>query len=220
MAVNPLRVLDSKEDGPKLKGAPAMKDYLCAACAAHHQTFLSLVRQSPERVEENSRLVRGLDYYSRTVFEFVSPDLGAQNAVAAGGRYDELVELLGGPPTPAVGFALGSDRVVEARGKEKSSLPPSAPGSGSAFIIPMMTEALSTAFALSQELRGAGIPVPPLLLGKKLKNQLSSAALARAKWAILIGDDEMQRQEVTVKNLDSREQVRVPRARVLSALRS
>lgn len=209
MKINPLRVLDSKVDGPKLTGAPVMKDYLCDACRAHHQQFLSLIESSGEEIRENPRLVRGLDYYNRTVFEFVSPDLGAQSALAAGGRYDGLVEMLGGPPVPAVGFALGMDRLVMARGATASSQNGMAPHL-SAAVIPLSVEALPTAFELAQQLRLKNIAVPPVSASKKMKNQLSAASDAGATWAVIIGEDELKKKSAMVKNLQTRQQSEVP----------
>jgi histidyl-tRNA synthetase len=209
METNPLRVLDSKVDGPKLPDAPKITEYLCAACRSHYDLFLSLVKSSGLHVEQNPRLVRGLDYYSRTVFEFISSDLGAQSAVAAGGRYDELVEHLGGPAVPAVGFALGMDRVVAARAAQEKDLGPKKIDKKMAYVIPLSDEANVYSFEVLQKLRRIGLSVPPVLLGKKLKNQMSHAVDSGANWAILIGEDELKASEVTVKNLETRAQEKV-----------
>jgi len=212
MEKNPLRVLDSKVDGPKLTDAPAMKDFLCDPCRAHHGQFLRMITEAGVRFEENPRLVRGLDYYTRTVFEFVSPDLGAQSAVAAGGRYDDLVQMLGGPVTPAVGFALGMDRVVSIRLKtgwtEKSFSPKKA------VVVAMDETSRDLCFGIAQALRAGGFSVPPITPGKKLKSQLSSAVDNGAKWAILVGEDEMKSNLLTVKNLETRTQDQVPASRL------
>lgn len=210
MATNPMRVLDSKVDGPKVQGAPKITDYLYADCRNHYDLFLSLVKSAGLSVEENPRLVRGLDYYSRTVFEFISPDLGAQSAVAAGGRYDELVEHLGGPAVPAVGFALGMDRVVSARAAQKvAEAAVKKIDKKSAYVIPLSDEAGPYAFDVLQKLRRMGLSAPPVLIGKKLKNQMSHAVDSGANWAILIGEDELKASDVTVKNLESRSQEKV-----------
>ncbi|MCB4757605.1 MAG: histidine--tRNA ligase [Elusimicrobia bacterium] len=219
MAANPLRVLDSKVDGPKLKDAPAMRDFLCPECAAHNRQCLSLVRLAGVPIEENPKLVRGLDYYTRTVFEIVSPHLGAQNALAAGGRYDDLVELLGGPSMPAVGFALGEDRVVESHLKVKAASAALGPVKGKAFVIAMLEEAVDDVFSLAQALRKAGFSVPPILSAKKkLKNQLSLASDFGAAWALIVGEDELKNKTVSVKNLKTREQVAVPKDDVIHHL--
>jgi histidyl-tRNA synthetase len=208
MAVNPLRVLDSKVDGPKLKDAPSIIEFLCDDCRRHYNEFLSYVKTGGLNVVQTPNLVRGLDYYSRTVFEFISPDLGAQSAVAAGGRYDELVEHLGGPITPAVGFALGMDRVVAARAQKKSEGSVQS-NPKKAFLVPLSESGGAFCFDVLQKLRAIGIAVPPFLSGKKLKNQMSHAVESGANWAILIGDDELKSQEVTVKNLTTREQMKI-----------
>jgi len=215
MKLNPLRVLDSKEDGPKLQDAPQMKQFLCADCADKFRRFTGLLENSGFKFEENPKLVRGLDYYTGTVFEIVSPVLGAQNAVAAGGRYDNLVEFLGGPPTPAVGFALGMDRVVEAHflNREKTGVEKSL--IDTCCVIPMTEEAVKLAFDLAQMLRHKGLAVPPVQsYKKKLKNQLSSAAEIGAKWAILIGEDEIKAKYYSVKNLVTREQSQVAQGQI------
>lgn len=217
MNVNPLRVIDSKADGPKLKDAPVMKIFLCLDCRAHYQLFLDLLTGAGAGYEENLRLVRGLDYYSRSVFEWVSPDLGAQSALAAGGRYDDLVEQLGGPRTPAVGFALGMDRVVAAR---KSPGIWAAARGVMGLVIPLDGAATLPAFIKAQEMREAGVAVPTVMLGKKLKNQLSQAVDIGAKWAILIGEEELRSNQVTIKDLESREQTRVPSSDLIKHINS
>lgn len=216
MEKNPLRVLDSKVDGPKLTDAPSMRDYLCDACRAHHATFLQLLTDAGVAFQQNDRLVRGLDYYSRSVFEFVSPDLGAQSAVAAGGRYDDLVKLLGGPATPAVGFALGMDRVVSIRLKKAEAA--KRGGARRVHVIAMDHGAAPLAFSIANRLRGQGFAVPPITPGRKLKNQMSNAVDDGAKWAILIGEDEVKASLAMVKNLETREQKQVPAADVLRHL--
>jgi histidyl-tRNA synthetase len=206
MQTNPMRVLDSKIDGPKLTDAPVLIDYLNDDCRAHHELFLRLLNDARIPIEENPRLVRGLDYYTRSVFEFVSPHLGAQSALAAGGRYDDLVALLGGPKTPAVGFALGMDRLVAARpavAPSPSSLPLKA------VVIPFMGEAVPACVRVAQSLRADGVAVPPVAVGKKLKTQLAHAVDSGANWAILIGEDELKTQTASVKNLATREQAAV-----------
>ncbi|MCG3205996.1 MAG: Histidine--tRNA ligase [Elusimicrobia bacterium] len=216
MLVNPLRVLDSKEDGPKLLDAPAITDYLCEDCRSHYRQFVTLLKENEIPLEENPRLVRGLDYYTRSVFEFVSPDLGAQNALAAGGRYDELVGHLGGISTPAVGFALGMDRVVTARKNLPTNSGKKHPV---AVVVPLSEEAVPLCFSLSQQLRAVDVSVPPVTFGKKLKNQLASAVDFGANWAILIGEDELKVNQVTVKNLSTREQSQTSVDKAISLIR-
>jgi histidyl-tRNA synthetase len=193
--------------------------YLCADCKAHYEEFLALTKPAlGPALEENLRLVRGLDYYTRTVFEFVSSDLGAQSALAAGGRYDDLVEMLGGPATPGVGFALGLDRVVSVAMK-KASLN-GAKVAPVIFVMPLMESAAQAAFQVARELRAQGFCVPPIQPKKKMKNQLSSAVDSGANWAILIGEDELKAEQVTLKDLSTREQSTIPAAQLTSHLKS
>lgn len=208
MTVNPLRVLDSKIDGPKLKDAPALAGYLLPGDAAHYKTVLSLLTEAGLPYEENPRLVRGLDYYTRTVFEFVSPQLGAQNAVAAGGRYDRLVKDLGGPDTPAVGFALGMDRLVSLLTQKQSDFS-NRNISRLAVVAPLVEEGLRPAFRIAHQLREQGISAPPVMVRRKIKNILSLAVEMNANWAILIGEDELASRKATVKDLSTRDQTQV-----------
>jgi histidyl-tRNA synthetase len=212
MEKNPLRVLDSKVDGPKLTDAPAMKDFLCDACRAHHDLFRRMIADAGVSYEQNDRLVRGLDYYTRTVFEFVSPDLGAQSAVAAGGRYDDLVKMLGGPATPAVGFALGMDRAVSIRLKKGPAL--ARAGGARAHVVAMDDASAELAFRIADQLRQAGFAVPPITAGRKFNKQMSAAVDDGARWAVLVGENEVKANTATVKNLETREQKEVPAADV------
>lgn len=212
MEKNPLRVLDSKVDGPRLADAPAMKDFLCDGCRTHHAAFLKMIAAAGVTFEENPRLVRGLDYYTRTVFEYVSPDLGAQSAVAAGGRYDELVKMLGGPATPAVGFALGMDRAVSIRLK-KGALK-AKDGGKRAHVLALDAAAAEMAFSVAHQLRSNGFAVPPITPGRKFNKQIDAAVQDGARWAVLIGENEVKSNQATVKNLETREQKQVPAADV------
>jgi len=213
--LNPLRVLDSKRDGPKLKNPPLIADYLSADSAIHYEEFLGLLRSRFSNIKENPRLVRGLDYYTETVFEIVSPHLGAQNALAAGGRYDELVFSLGGPSVPGVGFALGSDRVVEAHMSLQDKPKQESLDSNQFMVAPLVSKAVPYAYKIAQDLRDRDISVPPIIFKKKIKNQLSLAVDLGSNWIILIGDDELSREEVTLKDLTTREQVSVKISQVI-----
>ncbi len=219
MKTNPFRVLDSKEDGPKLTDVPQMKDFLCDHCREHEHLFSTLVSDSGFRFVENPKLVRGLDYYTGVVFEITSPVLGAQNALAAGGRYDELVSSLGGPSTPSVGFALGMDRVVDAVLKQETAVS-SHPSSRVCVVIPMCQSAQGPAFSIANQLRKDGFIVPPIQsFQKKLKNLLSWAGDIGAQWAVLIGDEEIKLNTVALKNLTNREQSQVPQSQLIGTLK-
>ncbi|MFN0116819.1 MAG: histidine--tRNA ligase [Elusimicrobiota bacterium] len=212
MTSNPLRVLDSKLDGPKLIDAPIMKAFLCASCKTHDEDVHGFLKSLDIPFEENPKLVRGLDYYTKTVFEFVSSRLGAQSAVAAGGRYDELVAELGGPATPAVGFALGMDRVVSIKMTSDHVQEPGK--SRKCVVVPLLEAAGTLCVQVSHELRKLGMSVSPVQTKKKLKNQLSQAVDNGAKWAILIGEDELKANQLAVKNLETREQTLIPRNQI------
>jgi histidyl-tRNA synthetase len=197
---NPLRVLDSKlpEEQAIIEKLPRISDHLCAECREH---FAEVRRQLDLRgiaYEQNWRLVRGLDYYMRTTFEITAPGLGSQNAVCGGGRYDGLVELLGGPPTKGIGFAIGEDRLMlslEAAGK----LMPEP--SVDAFIVWMGTSAQAAAIKLARRLRDAGVKVEVPAVEMKFGKALGLADKLGAKHAVIIGDDEIAAGKYTVKRL-------------------
>ena len=193
---NPLRLLDCKVDTckaiferPEIK-AVIQSDFICEECAEHYNTLKSYLQTAGVKYEENKLLVRGLDYYNRTVFEIKSNNLGSQNAVCGGGRYDSLVKNLGGDDTPAVGWAMGMERL-------NSLLPAIEPQKLDAYIVSNnMTEALK----LAQELRAQGLNVEFDLSNKKFNKQLEKASKC-ANYAIFLGEDELKNNNLTVKNL-------------------
>ena len=197
---NPLRVLDCKLDGARFAGrVPTMQ--LCPECAAHFEQVQALLKGKID-FEVDPMLVRGLDYYSRTVFEFQAGD-GAQNAIAAGGRYDTLIKNMGGPATPAIGWAMGAERVIAARGevpeqKEKS-----------VYVVSMDGTCNQTAFEVMQQLRAAGIKTEGGLFDKNIKGQMKQADRCGATYALILGSDELAAQEITLKNLTTGEQQRL-----------
>ncbi len=197
---NPLRVLDSKvpEEQAIIEKLPRISDHLCAECREH---FAEVRRQLDLRgivYEQNWRLVRGLDYYMRTTFEITAPALGSQNAVCGGGRYDGLVELLGGPPTKGIGFAIGEDRLMlslEAAGKLKPE--PAV----DAFIVWMGASAQAAAIALARRLRYAGVKVEVPAVEMKFGKALGLADKLGARHAVIIGENEIAAGKFTVKRL-------------------
>ncbi len=198
---NPLRALDCKGDGPNLTDAPRIGDHLCEPCRAHREEVLGFLRGAEFPFEESPRLVRGLDYYSRTVFEVTAPGQGSQDAIGAGGRYDGLVKMLGGPETPAVGFALGLDRVaraLEAQGFQSPAL-------RRIFVAQAGTGTGPAAFRLARELRGKSrrgdIAVEIGAAAKSLKAQLRAADGWGADTVLLVGEEELKKQTVVVKDL-------------------
>jgi histidyl-tRNA synthetase len=211
LEVNPLRVLDDKDLAPDLaEGAPKSTDHLCDACREHFRGVLDLLDALRLRYVVDHRLVRGLDYYTRTTFEFaIAGREGQQTAIGGGGRYDGLVELLGGRPTPGIGFGIGLDRTVLAMAEQGVPLPSAAPlvavvGTG---------DDLAARLALAGTLREAGLAVRADGTLRKLGKQLESAAKAGAAWAAIVGE-ELDRGEVTLRDLEAGTQEVVPVAAV------
>jgi histidyl-tRNA synthetase len=207
---NPLRVLDCKNPRcrPVLDGAPSVHDALCPDCAQH---FLD-VRQALEAMHVayavNHRLVRGLDYYVRTTFELTTSELGAQNAVAGGGRYDGLIELLGGPSDPGIGFAIGIERVVLLlAGADVEAWERRRP---LALLIPLGDPALRQLLPVAQAVRAEGIPVELGYGERKLRAELERANKLRVAWAVIVGDNELARGEAVLRDMVSGQQRAVP----------
>jgi histidyl-tRNA synthetase len=206
LRLNPLRVLDDKELDPELAaGAPKSIDHLCGECRAHFETVRGLLDGLGARYEIDHRLVRGLDYYTRTTFEFViAGRTGQQQALGGGGRYDGLVELLGGRSTPGIGFGIGLDRTVIAMAEQAVVLPPDDPLVTVVGFGDDHTDRLRVASVLRQ----SGLAVRPDGTSRKLGKQLESAAKAGAAWAVVVGD-ELADGQVGLKHLGSGDQVTV-----------
>ncbi|MFF3946627.1 histidine--tRNA ligase [Streptomyces sp. NPDC001902] len=217
--INPLRVLDDKRDSvqKQLVGAPMMRDHLCEACKAYHEQVRELLTAAAVAYEDDPKLVRGLDYYTRTTFEFVHDGLGSQSAVGGGGRYDGLSEMIGGPALPSVGWALGVDRTVLALEAEGIEL--ELPAATQVFAVPMGEEARRVLFAVVTELRRAGVATDFAFGGKGLKNAMKSANRSGARLAIVAGERDLAEGVVQVKDLESGEQSAVPLDGVVAAVR-
>lgn len=205
--VNPLRTFDSKEEGTiaTMREAPLISDHLCASCREHFglvRTHLDVL--GVDYVLE-PRLVRGLDYYTRTTFEFVAEGLGAQNSVGGGGRYDGLSQSLGGPRLPSIGFALGLDRIILASGSAGAPL-----GVVAVYVVSVGAGAQLEALRLASLLRSQGVGAETDLAGRSMKGQMKDAARSGARYAAIIGEAELRAGEVTLKDLRSSEQERVP----------
>jgi histidyl-tRNA synthetase len=196
---NPLRILDCKVDRciEIRKGAPNISDYLCSGCRTHFEKLQSILLLLEIPYIVNRDMVRGLDYYSRTIFEVTSRKLGAQNAVVAGGRYDKLVSEFGGPETPAVGFALGMERIIELR-KESEELELPVPH---VFIATIGDEAERESVRLADMLRKSGIWVELGDSDNSLKSQMRRADRLSARYVFIIGDDEVRAQKLKWKKL-------------------
>jgi histidyl-tRNA synthetase len=210
---NPLRILDSKEhqDWPIVDAAPVVDDFLTLEAADYFAAVTGGLDAAGVRWTRDPRLVRGLDYYRHTAFEFVTEDLGAQSAVIAGGRYDGLIESLGGPPTPAVGWAAGIERL-------SMLIDPPAPARPDAALIPLGAAAEAAATRITAELRRAGIACEMAYRGN-MKRRMQKADASGARYAIILGDDELARGEAAVKDLKSGEQRRVPMTELAEAVR-
>ena len=216
---NPLRILDTKN--PVMQGmieaAPKLMDELEDDALAHFDAVQTMLRVNGIDFEINPHLVRGLDYYNRTVFEWVTDRLGAQGTVCAGGRYDGLIDQLGGKPAPAAGFAMGIERLlalVEAGGK-----PFATPGPD-VYIVHAGVAAQAWAWQVAAGLRQAGLAVVMHLGGGSFKSQMKKADASRARFAVILGDDEAEAQDVTLKPLrEAAEQVRVDLAQAIEFLK-
>ncbi|MBN1497391.1 MAG: histidine--tRNA ligase [Spirochaetes bacterium] len=209
---NPLRLLDCKQDScqPLKKDAPRITSFLCAACAAHHAAVKGYLADGGIAFTEDHLLVRGLDYYTRTTFEFVTARLGGQNAFAAGGRYDNLVEQFGGRPTPAVGFAAGIER-MELLLEEKPSLSPGI----DLFIAHTGGDTLARAVAVCGLLRGNGLSADLDPASKGFKAQFKKADREGASLVLVVGENELAAGTYTVKDLKSGEQEAVPAGSII-----
>jgi histidyl-tRNA synthetase len=197
---NPLRILDSKNPAMQsmIEGAPRLLDHLGDAAADHFAGLKVLLDAAGVGYTVNPRLVRGLDYYNRTVFEWITPTIGAQATIAGGGRYDALFEQLGGKATPACGFGMGMERVLlalEASGVAATHEP-------DAFVVHSGESAEAAAWKVAESLRDAGLAVV-LGQGGSFKSQMKKADASGARFAILVGDDEVASQQVAVKSLRS-----------------
>jgi histidyl-tRNA synthetase len=213
---NPLRVFDCKVDGERdfVRAAPSIADHLCDACAEHFAAVRKGLDATGVEYVLDPRLVRGLDYYTRTAFEWVSGALGANKAgtVNGGGRYDGLAEALGGAPTPGVGFAMGLDRVLLAMEAEALTLPPARTPTG--FVVAIGEGTSEAGSALVDELRAAGIATARALEDRPLKAQLKMAARAGAGFTAIVGERDIADGMVTLRRLADGVQKQVPRADV------
>ena len=206
---NPLRLLDCKEENCKKinADAPSLLEYLCEDCAAHFDELQSCLQIAGVEYEINPRIVRGLDYYTRTVFEFVSTSIGAQGTVCGGGRYDGLIEQLGAKPTPAVGFAAGIERLLMVM--EQSGVEIPAPKAPTVYLAGMDKASRQKAFALACALRANGVIAEIDHMERSVKAQFKYADKIGAKYVAVIGDSELAEGAVNVKNMATGESEKV-----------
>ncbi len=216
--LNPLRVLDDKRPHVRalVADAPLMMDHLCADCADHFTGVRSALDALGVSYELAPRLVRGLDYYTRTTFEFVHPGLGAQSGIGGGGRYDGLMAQLGGQSLSGIGFGIGVDRTVLAAAAEGVQVAPTA--RCDVYGIPLGAAEQGALVRVAGELRGAGVRVDLAYGGRKLKSAMKAADTAGARWVLLLGDRELAVGEVTVRDMVSGDQESVPLSAVAGVL--
>jgi len=202
---NPLRVLDCKRPGcrEQVEEAPSILDHLCDECAEHFTTVQNALQQLDIEFNLNKFMVRGLDYYTRTTFEFTTEDLGAQAAVCAGGRYDGLIEKLGGPKVPGIGFAIGMERLTLLL-QQKEEIPESTPID--IFVAGLGEKASEFSFSLTHNLRRKGFLVAMDHEGRSLKSQMKQANKAQARYVLIIGEDELEKGHAVLRNMESQEQ--------------
>ena len=223
LLTNPLRILDSKNPAMQalIEGAPKLLDFLGEESLKHFDAVQALLKANNIPCKINPRLVRGLDYYNLTVFEWVTDELGAQGTIAGGGRYDPLIERMGGKVAPACGWAMGMERVLELM-KVSGSLPEAAPGCD-IFVLHQGGETLTAAMIIAERLRSAGIDTilfcPPDGQSASFKSQMKKADASGAAYAVIIGPDELAKDEAEIKDLrGTGEQQSVALDKVLDAV--
>ena len=207
---NPLRVLDCKNSTCRslVEEAPSIQEHLCSECAAHFGEVQDGLRQLGISYSLNKFMVRGLDYYCRTTFEFTTTDLGSQSAVCAGGRYDGLVEQLGGPKMPGVGCAMGMERLVLLLLQKERKI--ERPFEVDLFIAGLGDAASRMAFSMMQNLRKEGVRVAMDLDHRGLKSQMKQADKAGARYVLMVGDDELAKNTGMLRNMVTQEQQGIP----------
>lgn len=216
---NPLRLLDCKKISCQeiAKTAPKITDYLCPECQLHFQSVQKYLETMSIPFHLNPRLVRGLDYYTRTVFEVEPREKGGQSTLGGGGRYDDLIESLGGKPTPAVGFATGLERIILQLKKQKPDIPPlSKPD---VFIAYLGEEAKIASLKIASELRRAGLAVIMATGDKSLRGQMRQANSLGIAHALILGEQEVSKRNVMLRDMTSGEQKTVPLAEIARILK-
>jgi histidyl-tRNA synthetase len=213
---NPLRALDCKEPGciAATKDAPSIVDFLCAACREHFETVQRLLRETGVGFTLNPRMVRGLDYYCRTTFEWTTKRLGAQSAIAAGGRYDGLVQELGGPAIPGVGFAMGIERLTMLL-RLQQELRAKGPD---LFVVWVGGSARDWAFSIVHRLRQKGIAVEMEGEARSLKSQMRRADKFKAVSVLIVGDDELANGRVVLRDMATKQQQEIGLERIEAEL--
>ncbi len=209
LETNPLRILDCKSPICKkiAENAPQTTDYLCDECEGKFNSLKEILDVSGASYVVDSNIVRGLDYYTGTVFEFIQENIGAQSTICGGGRYNGLIAELGGQPTPAVGFGMGITRVILAM-EQENAIPDLATGAD-IYIAPLDSSVKSIAFRLVQALRDMGVHAETDLVGRSLKAQMKYADKQKAKYVLVIGESEVQNGTATLKSMSGGSQIQV-----------
>lgn len=204
---NPMRILDCKSEicSDIAKDAPVILDYLCDECREHFETLQKYLKAMNIDFKINPKIVRGLDYYTKTVFEFVSSDIGAQSTVCGGGRYDGLIEQLGGKSTPALGFAMGLERIIMVMENQKCDF--LQPRTCDLYIAPMDTQSVEKAMEITGKLREYGYWVEYDVVGRTLKSQMKYADKINASFTLVLGENELLSNKAKVKNMKTGEQL-------------
>ena len=217
---NPLRILDckNKQCQIEIKNSPTIFDYLCEDCREHFQKLKEFLDSIRVVYQVNPLLVRGLDYYTKTAFEIISGELGSQNAVGGGGRYDYLVEELGGKPTPAVGFAAGIERMIATLEKQGVKIP-SWEGL-KVFVATVSTEDHSSALKIVKQIRENGLSAEMDFLDKSLKAQMRLANKFNVSYVVIVGQEELKEQKVTIKNMSNGQQEKIAISKMLSYIKT
>lgn len=216
---SPLRILDCKKDSdkPYMADAPKITDCLCEECADHFAKLKELLASAGISFTHDPRLVRGLDYYTKTAFEIKYPPLGAQSAVAGGGRYDGLIEEMGGNPTPAVGFATGLERLLLAL--ESQNLLPEKNRSVDAYVVALGEAAQAEGFKLLNSLRQQGLSAAMDFAGRSMKAQMKQANKLGAKYSVILGEDEIAEGVVMLRSMEDSSQAKVPMNQVAEKIK-
>ncbi len=218
-ARNPLRILDCKSTRctELALEAPTTVDCLCPECRTHFEQVQQYMLDLGIPYVLDKQLVRGLDYYTHTAFEIMSPDIGAQSSVGGGGRYNGLIEACGGPPTPGIGFALGLERILltlQKRGKL-----PNIQAGPVVFLVAVGDRAVRESFSLLARLRAAGVAADMDYQGRSLKAQMKYAGKLGVRYAVIIGEDELKRGSVMLRDMDAGGQREIPAGEVIGALK-
>ena len=200
---NPMRILDCKVDADKdyIKNAPIITDYLCDECSTHFKKLQEYLKSMNIDYQINPRIVRGLDYYTKTVFEFVTDEIGAQGTVLGGGRYDGLIETLGGKPTPALGFGMGIERIILLMKKQNARFEEYR--NCDMYIIPMDEEYFPKALELANAVRKTGFMVEFDLMDRSFRSQMKYANKIGAKYLLVLGENEIKSGKADLKNMQS-----------------